>query len=393
MDWNQLNVIHVHGSPECNGVELLFGGDCCPRRNYGKKIHEGKKIFSTELERLFRNHEFSMLNLETPLCTDDTPTLSFKGAGLHCNPEVASYLKNLEVNAVSIANNHILDHTESGLFQTIKALDQAGIRHAGAGKNLAEAEMPLEIECGGLKIGIWCLAEKELNCATKKTAGSSFFSPERNFPFIAKMRKQYDFLIIYVHAGHEFTFRPSPRIRDAYRGFINAGADLVIGHHPHVVEGVEQYGNGFIAYSLGNLVFDSDYVSAYPKTDLGYLVSIAIGKQELRRMTLIPYRLRKEYIVSELTKNEFDDFSAFLRGISAPLKDDEAFLKEWEKDVIFRWSAYYHIMRNISNALFNPDDPDYAVRNSNILTCPTHLEMYSEVIRMWKEGKINRFQK
>ncbi|MBQ6598650.1 MAG: CapA family protein [Lentisphaeria bacterium] len=392
MDWNRLNVIHVHGSSKCTGVELLFGGDCCPCRNYGKKIHEGKKIFSDELERLFRSHEFSMINLESPLCTDDTPTLSFKGRGLHCAPEVASYLKNLHVDAVSIANNHILDHTESGLFQTIGALDRAGVRHAGAGENLAAAEMPLEIKCGGLKIGIWCLAEKELNCATEKTAGSSFFSPIRNFPLISQMRDRYDYLIIYIHAGHEFTFRPSPRIREAYRGFIDAGADLVIGHHPHVIEGVEQYGNGFIAYSLGNLVFDSDYVSAYPKTDLGYLVSVALEKRKLKRMTLIPYRLRDDCIVSELTEDEFDEFAAFLREISDPLKDDEAFLKEWEKDVIFRWSTYRNTMRNISNLLFDPDDPDYAVRNSNVLTCPTHLEMYSEVIRMWKEGKISRFQ-
>ncbi|MEI3005020.1 MAG: CapA family protein [Victivallales bacterium] len=76
------------------------------------------------------------------------------------------------------------------------------------------------------------------------------------------------------------------RASGRHAAFIDAGAELVIGHHPHVIQGVEQYGNGWIAYSLGNLVFDSDYVAAYPNTDRGFLVSLAASHHHLNRLTL-----------------------------------------------------------------------------------------------------------
>lgn len=77
----------------------------------------------------------------------------------------------------------------------------------------------------------------------------------------------FDFLVVFLHAGQEFISTPSPRIREACRNLIDAGADAVISHHPHVVQGVEKYKHGLIAYSLSNLVFDSPYVSRFENTD------------------------------------------------------------------------------------------------------------------------------
>ena len=317
--------------------------------------------------------------------------MSRLGFGLRCDPRIAKTLKALGIDAVGLANNHILDYRAEGLFQTMKTLEQASLLHAGAGRNLEDAERPLETICNGLRIGIWILAEKELNCAGENTPGSSFFSPERNLPRIAGMREKYDFLIIYLHAGHEFTSTPSPRIRSACRAFIDAGADLVIGHHPHVIQGVEQYGNGWIAYSLGNLVFDSDYVAAYPNTDRGFLVSLAAGRHHLNRLTLIPYKMTENYTVESLDEKDFSAFASGLQEISAPLREDAAFQKAWERNIRFRWETEYRqILRDFSRNFFNPDNSDYALRTGNLFTCPTHLEMFQEICRMHLEGKLNR---
>ncbi len=372
-------------------AEILIGGDFCPLRHYEAKLLRGEKIFADPLIGLFRGHDFALVNLEAPLCSASLPAMSRLGFGLRCDPGIAEELKALGISAVGLANNHILDFQEEGLFQTLEALEKFSIPYAGAGKNLEDAEKPLEVRCGPLRIGIWMLAEKELNCADRHRAGSSFFSPERNLPRIPELRAGCDFLIVYLHAGHEFTRIPSPRIRSACRALIDAGADLVIGHHPHMFQGVERYGNGWIAYSLGNLVFDSDYVAAYPGTDRGFLLSAAIAPHCVRELRIIPCKMTPAYLVESLNAEELRDFQCRMKNISAALKDDETHKKAWEQEVRYRWDTEYRqILRDISRNFFNPENLDYALRTGNLFTCPTHLEMFQEICRMHLEGKLSR---
>ena len=158
-----------------------------------------------------------------------------------------------------------------------------------------------------------------------------------------------------------------------------------------MIQGVEQYGNGWIAYSLGNLVFDSDYVAAYPNTDRGFLVSLAAGRHHLNRLTLIPYKMTENYTVESLDEKDFSAFASGLQEISAPLREDAAFQKAWERNIRFRWETEYRqILRDFSRNFFNPDNSDYALRTGNLFTCPTHLEMFQEICRMHLEGKLNR---
>lgn len=372
-------------------AKILIGGDFCPLRRYEAKLLRGEKIFPDSLIELFRSHEFALVNLEAPLCSASLPALSRLGFGLRCDPRIAGALKSHGITAVGLANNHILDFQAEGLFQTLDALKKASIPHAGAGKDLVEAETPLEICRGNLRIGIWILAEKELNCADGNHPGSSFFSPERNLPRIAELRSRYDFLMIYLHAGHEFTRVPSPRIRSACRALIDAGADLVIGHHPHLFQGVEQYGNGWIAYSLGNLVFDSDYVAAYQGTEQSFLLSGSITPHCVRELSLIPCEMTSDCMVETLNEDDFRDFQNVMEKISSVLKEDKAHKTAWEQDVRFRWETEYRqILRDFSRNFFNPENLDYALRTGNLFTCPTHLEMFQEICRMLQEGKLSR---
>lgn len=194
------------------------------------------------------------------------------------------------------------------------------------------------------------------------------------------MREKFDFLAVSVHAGHEFTTVPSPRIRRAYRSLIDAGADAVIGHHPHVIQGMERYGDGFIAYSLGNLVFDSPYVSAYKDTDVGFLLKLDIAKHQVRGVETVPYRLGADFFVAGLPGEEHAAFDLRLDQLSRLLGDEEAYQAEWRKNVRFRWETEYRrILSNFSTSLLEQSNPDFPRRARNLFTSPTHVEMIEAI--------------
>lgn len=377
-----------NGSPECT---LLFGGDFCPINRYEKKILDGQKIFDTELEKTFGNSDFSMINLEAPLCEDGLRSDSFSGGGLKADPKIAPFIKSLGVNAVGLANNHIRDFREAGVSETMQSLTQSRVLHTGAGMNLADAQRPISVDIRGLRIGIWALAEKELNVASETSAGSAWFRPETDVDRIRTLKEQFDFLVVFLHAGHEFISTPSPRIRDACRSFIDAGADVIVAHHPHVVQGVEKYRNGLIAYSLGNLVFDSPYVSRYAHTDSGYMLRLSISKHCIREAEIIPYRLRENIMVTSLDEAEFREFTDKFNELSGNITDDVKFHAEWERNVKFRWETEYNrVLNNLSKSFNDPANKDYAWRTKNLFACPTHVEMIVKSFEMLDEGKLSR---
>lgn len=374
-----------HPQTEAETVSLVFGGDFCPIRRYEEKILAGGDIFTPDLAGILREH-VSIINLEAPLCDASVPTASPSGSGLRGSPEVAAYLKKLEVNAWGLANNHILDFGGEGVRQTIRNLRGHGMACFGAGENSRDAAKPLELQAGGLRIGIWAMAEKELNLASATTPGAAEFRPHHQADEIRRMREEFDFLAVFVHAGHEFTGVPSPRIRNAYRAFIDAGADAVIGHHPHVIQGMERHGNGFIAYSLGNLVFDSPYVSAYEGTDVGFLLKLDISKHRVHHAEALPYRLGPDFVVAMLEGAERENFEARLDHLSRVLEKEEEYQREWESNVRFRWeTAYRGILSDFSRHFLERANPDFPRRARNLFASPTHVEMIEKIFYMLED--------
>ncbi len=369
---------------------LLFGGDFCPIGRYESRIIETGNPFDEDLANLFRQADFSMVNLEAPLCDPGLPSDSPDGHGLRADPRIATCFPGLGIDAVGLANNHIRDFLDEGVRQTIQHLDAAGVRHTGAGMNLDQAQQPLAVSVNGLDIGIWALAERELNVASPTRAGSSWFRPELDAATVAELRSRFDLLIVYLHAGHEFTSTPSPRIRWACRRLIDAGADAVVAHHPHVVQGMERYRDGLIAYSLGNLVFHSRYVSAYRHTDTGHLLRLEVSPHRIDRADVIPYRLH-EGGVSLLTGTERDAFDRVFADLSANIVDEARFEQAWDASVRFRWgTAYREILRGFSERFCDPAHKDYARRARNLFNCPTHVEMIDHAITMLEQGKLPR---
>jgi poly-gamma-glutamate synthesis protein (capsule biosynthesis protein) len=177
------------------------------------------------------------------------------------DPEFVSVPSELGVDLVTIANNHILDFGREPLTETLKALDGAGIAHVGAGENLAQAKQWETLEAQGKKIAF--LGASRVYPESSWSAGpnhSGVFSTYDSTQLVEQIRQakeSSDYVFVLVHWGIELSTEPEDYQRSLARQYIDAGADAVIGSHPHVLQGIEYYQGKPIFYSLGNFIFSN----------------------------------------------------------------------------------------------------------------------------------------
>ncbi len=194
-------------------------------------------------------------NLESPFTRSGTKfekTFNFK-----VPPEYAGSLINAGIDVVTLANNHILDYGLEGLQSTLSVLDSIGLAHCGAGLTLDQAQQPAIIERNGFRVGFlgYSLTFPEEFWATRSSGGTNY---PRNFKAnIQHVDSLADFVVVTFHWGAEGSNYPKDYQLFFAHLSIDCGADLVIGHHPHVLQGLEIYKNRLIAYSLGNFSFSS----------------------------------------------------------------------------------------------------------------------------------------
>ena len=208
-----------------------------------------------------------MVNQEFPFTNRGTAAED-KQFTFRIPPEKVSMLTEMGVDIVTMANNHILDFGPEGITDSLAALDGAGIPHVGAGENLEQAKKLEILEVKGRKIGF--LGASRVYMAARWAAGTdhpgvfSTYDPTMALQEIRAARAKCDYLVVYVHWGIERNTTPEDYQRSMGRQYIDAGADLVVGSHPHVLQEIEYYDGKPIAYSLGNFVFGS----SIPETEL-----------------------------------------------------------------------------------------------------------------------------
>ena len=181
-------------------------------------------------------------------------------------PEKVSVFKELGLDIVTLANNHALDFGTDALLDTCDTLDQAEILHVGAGRNIDEAKKPVFLESKGKKVGFLgasrVIPVGSWNAGQNTPGMLTTYDPSLLVEEIHKAREKCDFLVVYVHWGIERDERPQDYQRKLGQQYIDAGADLVIGSHPHVLQGFEYYKGKPIVYSLGNFIFGSSIPKA-----------------------------------------------------------------------------------------------------------------------------------
>lgn len=235
-----------------------------------------------------------IVNLECPF-TNTTDKIA-KNFNFKARPQQVASLLSAGVDAVSLANNHLMDFGAAGLFDTISTLDTNGIAHFGAGRSLAAARSPAILTKNGIRIallGYFFLGDRNIEprevIATNKTPGvaGDFSDLAAMKSMIAQdilaARSRADHVIIFFHWGREGRSQLEPYQQQLGHFAVDQGASAVVGSHPHVLQGIESYKGVTIAYSLGNFVFGGNWD---PKDKRTALLNLTFTKTALTASTI-----------------------------------------------------------------------------------------------------------
>ena len=292
-DYMRANNIYAMDGANSEFVRLSFAGDILFDPSYAvtARLNEnGGEIsagISQDLLDEMRASDIMMLNNEFPYSSGGEP-LPEKTYTFRAKPESVRYLSDMGVDIVSIANNHAFDYGERAFLDTLSTLENAGMPYVGGGRNIEEASRPVYYIINDIKIGflsatqIERLDNPDTRGATDNSAGVfRCLDNHRLLSKITETKENCDFLVVYIHWGTESTDEIDWLQRDQAPQMVDAGADLIIGDHPHVLQPITYIKGVPVIYSLGNFWFNSF------ELDTG-MVQAEIDETGLRNLKFVP---------------------------------------------------------------------------------------------------------
>src|SRR6266487_4262213 len=294
LSWNVASGNVTRGLPQqpTDTLRLCAVGDLnLDRRVAGAGLLHGDTLypFRALLESL-RGADITFGNLESPIASDATPVPD--SAGVFAAPPVAALaLARAGFDIVSTANNHAWDGGQSAVEETMRLLTRAGVRFVGSGFGRDMAEQPVIIERRGWRVAFFALT-RAWNPAPydfRRHPGSRYIAwgdTGRIYPAIRELKAagRADLVVVSMHGGTEYADAPPKHMQELARGVVDAGADLVLAHHPHVLQPVVWYRHKPIVQSLGNFVFLQDD----PWTRLSAILRVVVTPDRRLRLSAIP---------------------------------------------------------------------------------------------------------
>ncbi|MDM7461982.1 MAG: CapA family protein [bacterium] len=264
-------------------VQLLFGGDII----FGKGVSQiaqarGIGYLFEPAAHLLRGADWTVLNMEGCISVRGAPM--DKEYTFRAPLELAHHLRLAGVSMVSLGNNHSVDYGRTALMDTVEHLWRAGVWWAGAGANRQAAASPVDVDFGGVRVAIVCFTAVVPHGfpAGARTPGVATLSDV--LPRLPEARKNADVIIAIPHWGDEGRTEPNAKQRRIARALADAGVQLIVGHHPHVVQPYERVGRAHVFYSVGNFIHT-------PRSALsrqGALLRVEIDAQGVQKLELIP---------------------------------------------------------------------------------------------------------
>jgi poly-gamma-glutamate synthesis protein (capsule biosynthesis protein) len=196
-------------------------------------------------------------NLELPFSRAGVASTTSSRNEFKCGPELAEVLKHGPWSLLTLANNHCMDWGDEGLSTTGNLLRQLDIATVGAGTNSYEARQPVVLEREGISFGFLAYAKPGNWSAHDRSAGAARLEQKEIVHDVSRLKGSVDHVIVALHWGVEYCPYPAPEAVELAHAVCDAGARVIVGHHPHTLQGVEIYNNTLIAYSLGNFITDT----------------------------------------------------------------------------------------------------------------------------------------
>jgi len=287
-----------------NRVELFFAGDAMAGRRFSDPIWNERQLVDQDnaypdlLELLepirpyVETADIASVNLEAVLSDVDLGEAPPKLVVFYSPPELAQALADAGFDYVSLGNNHSYDYLEAGLDTTIKAVEDADLLWSGAGYNESEALRGARMTEAGHSFSIlgyvgWAGRFEPNQIAEAEKGGAAHGTLENIRSSVSREAEAGFIPIAQLHDSREYSDRPTELSEERMRAAIDAGALIVASHHPHVTQGIERYGNGLIAYSLGNFLFDQYFML----THASYGLKVWVEDEKLLRAEVIPLRI------------------------------------------------------------------------------------------------------
>lgn len=373
-----------------NEFSLIIAGDFFLTDEFNKE-----NLITDKIINIFKDANFRIVNFEAPIVKEgkNTPILK-TGPNLCMKQDVAiPVLKQMNVDLLTLANNHIMDFGVDGLRNTFDVLNCNSIDYVGAGMLLDEAEKPYLIKGEGFNISILNFAENEWSSAEVDKPGANPLDIISNVNQIKKAKATSDYVIVIIHGGHEYYHYPGPRMVKQYRFYAENGADAIVGHHTHCIGGYEVYKDVPIFYSLGNFLF------TLPSNEdmwyTGLLAKLYISKNNRITFELSPVQQHSDFFNVKLIRGEekvfiFEKIAQFNNII----EDHTLLQKKWNEFIIERTKSYLQSISPINGigngyigAALNKLGIDKPLLNKNnmklllnLIRCEAHADVTKEVI-------------
>lgn len=263
--------------------KIIIVGDLFPTENNVSFFEKSdvKSLFGEKICQLFSEADLSVCNLEGAL-TDHPDHCRKTGPVKMAPTSTVEAYKKLGIDYCMLANNHATDGGHQGMIDTMQALDKAGIKYIGAGKNQNAIVRSFVQEVGGIRIGFYNISETMYNKPTKNKAGAWLYDEYVVCREIEQLKKECDYLVVIYHGGIEKFQYPSPEMRKRFHRMADCGANMILSQHTHCV-GCEEYYNGsYLLYGQGDFLLKN---FAPGLTDSGLIIELVVenGKVEIKK--------------------------------------------------------------------------------------------------------------
>lgn len=287
------NRIYAMPTISADEIVLAFAGDISFAEGYAnigalrQRENEIYDCFDEFLLKEMRDADVFMLNNEFPYTDRGTPTAG-KQYTFRAQPESVRYLYDMGVDIVSIANNHVYDYGEVSLLDTLTTLEAAAMPYVGAGRDIEEAVKPVYFVANDYKIAYISATQIEQgDYPDTKGAGENSagvfrcWNPQMLYEVVAKAKRNSDFVVVYIHWGTELSETLHWAQPDQAKGLVEAGADLIIGDHPHCLQEIAYIDDVPVVYSMGNFWFNS-------KTQDTGIVKVTLDTNGIKSLQFVP---------------------------------------------------------------------------------------------------------
>ena len=309
-------------------TRLFIAGDVVPKGIKPEEFKSSGKGFFSEMKRYIAESDFTVVNLEAPIIKTVATPIKKSGPCLGVAPTTIEVLKDAGFGIFTLANNHFFDQGQTGVDATISECISNDIKIVGGGKNKTDARKFLVLEKDGKRIAIINACEHEFSVADGTHGGSNPLDLINMQEDIMTAREKADYVVLILHGGIEQYHYPTPRMKRWYRHFVDLGADAVINHHQHCINGFEVYKGKPIFYGLGNFYFPW---GSQPRPDswyYGYAVRLMLGEEI--GYELIPYK----QTVDGITLRDKAEFEKEIAQYSQHIQDDNLLQQKFDKYIL-----------------------------------------------------------